>query len=71
MVEIEIGVLVRQCLDRRIGDRETLRGEIAAWQRQRNQQAARIRWLFGIEQARQKLDRVYPKPQPVNLPLAA
>ncbi len=71
MVEIEIGVLARQCLNRRLGDRETLTREIAAWQRQRNQEAARIRWLFGIEQARQKLHRLYPKPQPVNLPLAA
>ncbi len=71
MVEIEIGVLVRQCLDRQIGDHETLTREITTWQRQRNQEAARIRRLFVIEQARQKLDRLYPKPQTVNLPLPA
>src|SRR6476619_7028698 len=41
MVEIEIGVLRSQCLDRRIGDRHTLKTEIAAWQRQRNADRAR------------------------------
>jgi len=71
MVEIEIGVLVRQCLDRRIADRVTLSREISAWQRQRNQEAARIRWLFGIEQARQKLGRLYPALHSNEMSLAA
>lgn len=71
MVEIEIGVLVRQCLDRRIGDRVTLSREISAWQRQRNHEAARIRWLFGIEQARQKLGRLYPALHTNEMALAA
>lgn len=61
MVEIEIGVLVRQCLDRRIASREILEREIAAWQRRRNAAGARVRWMFGIEQAREKLGRAYPK----------
>lgn len=61
MVEIEIGVLVRQCLDRRIPDREMLKREIAAWQRRRNAAGERVRWMFGIEQARAKLGRAYPK----------
>jgi hypothetical protein len=58
-VEIEIGVLKAQCLDRRIPDRETLRREIAAWEKSRNEAGARIRWLFTTERARQKLGRVY------------
>ena len=60
MVEIEIGVLVSQCLDRRIPDRETLREEVDAWQRQRNDASERVHWMFGIEQARAKLGRAYP-----------
>ena len=46
MVEIEIGVLQRQCLDRRIDDPERLTREIAAWERQRNAADARIEWMF-------------------------
>jgi transposase len=59
MVEIEIGVLKQQCLSRRISNRDTLVHEIAAWQAHRNTAAARIRWLFTTEQAREKLTRVY------------
>jgi transposase len=62
MVEIEIGVMVKQCLDRRIGDRKTLVSEIAAWERQRNAKLARIDWMFTVERAREKLGRAYPKP---------
>lgn len=62
MVEIEIGVLRSQCLDRRIGDRRQLANEIAAWQQQRNAQRARIRWMFTTEQARTKMARSYPQP---------
>jgi hypothetical protein len=61
MVEIEIGVLTRQCLDRRIPDRETLARETAAWEHRRNAAGARVRWMFGIEQARDKLGKVYPQ----------
>ena len=60
MVEIEIGVLRGQCLDRRIGERERLVSEIAAWQRQRNASGARIKWMFNTERARNKLARAYP-----------
>jgi transposase len=59
MVEIEIGVLKAQCLDRRIPDVATLRTEIAAWEKARNDAGARIRWLFTVERAREKLGRVY------------
>jgi hypothetical protein len=62
MVEIEIGVMVDQCLDRRIPDKATLIKEIAAWERRRNAEKARIDWLFTVERARQKLGRAYPQP---------
>jgi transposase len=60
MVEIEIGVLAAQCLDRRIPDLLTLTREVDAWTQARNTAGARIRWMFGIEQARTKLGRAYP-----------
>ncbi len=62
MVEIEIGVLKKQCLSRRIEDQQTLRSEIAAWQTTRNETGRRIRWMFTIEKARQKMGRAYPEP---------
>jgi transposase len=62
MVEIEIGVLRGQCLNRRIGKRTQLLAEIAAWEQQRNQAAARVKWLFTTERARTKLAQAYPNP---------
>ena len=62
MVEIEIGVLKRQCLNRRIDSSERLAAEIAAWERQRNLTGARIRWMFSTETARAKMARAYPIP---------
>jgi transposase len=62
MVEIEIGVMVAQCLDRRIPDKATLITEIAAWERQRNAHKAHITWMFTVDRARQKLGRLYPPP---------
>jgi hypothetical protein len=70
-VEIEIGVMVRQCLDRRIGERETLISEIAAWERRRNAEKARIKWMFTVDRAREKLGRVYPQPASRHSPLKA
>ena len=60
MVEIEIGVLRGQCLDRRIGEREILINEIDAWQRQRNAAGDRVKWKFTTQKARDKLARAYP-----------
>jgi hypothetical protein len=60
MVEIEIGVLRGQCLDRRIGERDLLVSEIDAWQRQRNTSGARVKWRFTTQKARLKLARAYP-----------
>jgi transposase len=62
MVEIEIGVLRTQCLDRRIAEPDELVAEIAAWQQQRNASGARVRWMFSPERARQKMGRLYPTP---------
>ena len=61
MVEIEIGVLRSQCLDRRIDNRQDMENEIDAWQKQRNASGAKIKWMFSTEKARTKLARAYPK----------
>ena len=60
MAEIEIGVLARQCLDRRIPDQEALRREVDAWQDQRNRDMVRVDWRFTINDARIKLKSLYP-----------
>ncbi len=60
MVEIEIGVLKGQCLDRRIEDKPTLVREIAAWESARNASGARVRWMFTVEKARTTMGRAYP-----------
>jgi len=62
MVEIEIGVLRSQCLDRRIATKTQIESEIAAWERQRNAAAARIKWMFTTDKARTKIGRAYPTP---------
>jgi len=61
MAEIEISVLSRQCLQRRIPDRRALEKQTAAWQTLRNQEHARIHWYFTVGNARAKLSRLYPK----------
>jgi hypothetical protein len=61
MVEIEIGVLKGQCLDRRIDNHAELEREIAAWERRRNAAGARVKWMFTTEKARAKMGRAYPK----------
>ena len=60
MAEIEIGVLARQCLDRRIPDQEVLRREVNAWQDQRNRDMVRVDWRFTTDDARIKLKSLYP-----------
>jgi transposase len=60
MVEIEIGVLRSQCLDRRIDDKQTIRAEVAAWLQRRNAEGAQIQWMFTTEKAREKLRKAYP-----------
>jgi hypothetical protein len=61
MAEIEISILVRQCLGkRRVPDAQTLRREARAWYEARNQQQARVDWRFTTAEARTKLRRLYP-----------
>ena len=60
MAEIELSVFSRQCLRRRIGDEETLRREIAALERERNDAKAIIDWHFNTQDARAKLRHIYP-----------
>jgi DDE superfamily endonuclease len=59
-MEVEWSVLGRQCLDRRVGDVETLAHEIAAWEGERNAAQVRVDWRFTTEAARTKLARLYP-----------
>ena len=68
MVEIEIGVLRSQCLDRRIDTKEQIESEIAAWEGQRNASGARIKWMFTTNKARAKMGRAYPHPLPSARP---
>jgi hypothetical protein len=63
MAEIEIGIMNRQCLNRRIDDGDVLRREIAAWEAKRNEAEAKIHWTFTIAVARQKLKKLYPDRQ--------
>ena len=61
MAEIEISVLVRQCLGkRRVPDAQTLRREARAWCEARNRKAASVNWRFTTADARKKLRRLYP-----------
>jgi hypothetical protein len=60
MAESELGVLSSQCLDRRIGEKQTLIDEAAAWETNRNQHHAKANWRFTTETARIKLKHLYP-----------
>jgi hypothetical protein len=60
MAEIELNVLIRQCLRRRIGTIDRMRSEVAAWESSRNNMNATINWQFSTDDARIKLKRLYP-----------
>ncbi len=60
MAEIELSVLQRQCLDRRLADRVTVEHEVAAWTTARNAARSAIDWRFTTADARIKLKRLYP-----------
>lgn len=66
MAEIELSILSRQCLDRRIGDQETLAAEVAAWEAERNGSGATVNWRFTTVDARIKLKHLYPSIEPVT-----
>ena len=61
MAEIELSILSRQCLNRRIPTQEIIKEEIAAWEKVRNQEKATVSWRFTTENARVKLNKLYPK----------
>lgn len=61
IAEIELNVMTRQCLSRRIADIALLRQELAAWESDRNEHTACIQWQFTTENARTKLVSLYPK----------
>lgn len=60
MAEIEFGILVRQCLDRRIPEEEMLRNAVAAWETHRNARETTVNWQFTTADARIKLKKLYP-----------
>ena len=60
MAEIELSILSKQCLDRRIPKIEKLRRDVAAWEHERNQQQRKINWQFTTKDARIKLRSLYP-----------
>ncbi|MBN3923775.1 hypothetical protein [Nostoc sp. NMS4] len=69
-LESELSVLVRQCLNRRIPNLETLDSEVSIWERDaygglrlRNQNQVRVNWRFRTEDARVKLLKIYPTHQ--------
>ncbi len=61
IAECELSVLARQCLDRRIPDKDTLKTEVDAWMKSRNAERATINWQFTTENARTKLAQLYPQ----------
>lgn len=61
IAENELSALTRQCLDRRIPDRETLEKETTAWYQQRNQSQKSVDWQFTTADARIRLKRLYPQ----------
>ena len=60
MAEIELSVLGKQCLNRRIPDQKTFKKEVAAWQEKRNASLVPMNWRFTTEDARIKLKKLYP-----------
>ena len=62
MAELELAVLTRQCLARRIPDQATLATEVAAWVTARNAVAAPAQWTFTVADARTRLSHLYPIP---------
>jgi hypothetical protein len=67
IAEIELNVMTRRCLHRRIDDLEILRSELAAWERERNTRLSKICWHFTNNQAREKMSSLYPKIEKSNI----
>jgi hypothetical protein len=62
LAELELSALARQCLDRRIPDRDRLQTEVGAWADERNRAGVRITWRFRVDDARRTLTHLYPVP---------
>ena len=60
VAEVELNVMIRQCLNRRIDSIDILRNEVAAWQAARDRLRAKVNWQFTTDDARVKLKRLYP-----------
>jgi len=60
MAEIEFSILGRECLDRRLPDKQTMTQEVQAWVEQRNKKRGQMQWRFTTEDARIKLKHLYP-----------
>jgi DDE superfamily endonuclease len=60
MAEIELSVLARQCLNRRMASMAKMKQEVSAWKEERNERGVQIRWRFTTADARIKLWRLYP-----------
>jgi hypothetical protein len=61
VAEIELAILSRQCLDRRIGSADELARELTAWEQQRNSEASVVHWRFTTADARIRLRHLYPQ----------
>lgn len=61
MAEIELSALSRQCLNRRIPDKDSYEIEVGAWERDKNSRSITVDWHFATNDARTKLKRLYPK----------
>lgn len=61
IAEIELNMMTRQCLRRRIDNIETLRKELAAWESEKNNEEKKVTWQFRTNDARVKLCSLYPK----------
>jgi hypothetical protein len=70
MAELELSVLARQCLDRRIPDLDALRREVAVWELDRNAAMVRVDWQFTTADARVRLKRLYPVLEPAESAVA-
>ena len=66
VAEMELSVLARQCLDRRIPDLDTLRREVASWEAHRNADTVGVEWQFTAADARTRLKQLYPVIQPAT-----
>lgn len=62
IAEIELNVMTRQCLSRRVETMDKLTSELAAWEKERNELGAKVNWQFRTKDARVKLISLYPKP---------